>query len=135
MKVSKQARRDAKQLFRSCLVDGLLDGQRVLRIVQEIVARKPRGFMGILSHFHRLVKLEVERRSAHVESAAPLSGELQGRVSEQLNRLYGAGLAISFAENTALIGGLRIKASSDVYDGSVRARLNALAESFEEVTV
>jgi len=29
-----------------------------------------------------------------------------------------------------LIGGLRIKVGSDVYDGSIQARLNRLAESF-----
>jgi F-type H+-transporting ATPase subunit delta len=131
MKISKPARRDAKQLFRSCLVDGLLDEKRVRQVVQAIIARKPRGYSGILSHFHRLVKSDVERRTARVESAAPLAAALQGRVKEQLNRLYGAGLAISFAENHALIGGLRIKAGSDVYDGSVQARLNALADSFE----
>ncbi len=135
MKISKQARSDAKQLFRSCVANGLLDDQRVRQAVQEIIARRPRGYMAILSHFHRLVKLDVERRSARVESTMPLSAELRGRVNEQLNRLYGAGMAISFAENTALIGGLRVKAGSDVYDGSVRARLNALAESFDEVTI
>jgi len=91
--------------------------------------------MAILSHFCRLVKLDVERRSARVESAVPLLAELQGRVNEQLNRLYGAGLVVSFAENAALIGGLRIKAGSDVYDGSVRARLNALAQSFDEAAI
>jgi len=135
MKVSKQARRDAKQLFRSCVVGGLLDENRVRQVVQEVIARKPRGCMAILSHFCRLVKLDVERRSARVESAVPLLAELQGRVNEQLNRLYGAGLVVSFAENAALIGGLRIKAGSDVYDGSVRARLNALAQSFDEAAI
>ena len=29
MKITKQARRDAKQLFRSCLVNGVLDENRV----------------------------------------------------------------------------------------------------------
>ena len=130
MKISKQARRDAKQLFRSCMVGGLLEENRVRQVVQQVIAQKPRGYVGILSHFQRLVKLDVERRAARVESAGPLPPELQGRVNEQLNRLYGAGLTISFAENPALIGGLRIKAGSDVFDGSVQARLNALAEGF-----
>ncbi len=41
-----------------------------------------------------------------------------------------AGLTISFAQNPALIGGLRIQVGSDVYDGSVRARLESLRETF-----
>ena len=130
MKISKQAKRDAKQLFRSCRADGLLDENRVRQVVQQVITRKPRGYLAILSHFHRLVKLDVARRTARIESPVPLPGDLQGGVTERLNRIYGAGLSIAFAQNPALIGGLRIKVGSDVYDGSVQGRLKALAESF-----
>jgi F-type H+-transporting ATPase subunit delta len=44
-------------------------------------------------------------------------------VRANLTRLYGAGLDTSFAENPALIAGMRIRVGSDVFDGSVRARL------------
>jgi F-type H+-transporting ATPase subunit delta len=47
-----------------------------------------------------------------------------------LNRKYGAGLNIAFTQNPALLGGLRVQVGSDVYDGSVRARLDALRELF-----
>ena len=73
MKITKQARRDAKQLFVNCKVNGLMDENRVRQTVGAVVAQKPRGYMGILSHFHRLVKLDIERRSARVESAVPIS--------------------------------------------------------------
>ena len=43
-----------------------------------------------------------------------------------LARVYGHGLDTSFEINPALIGGMRIRVGSDVYDGSVRARLAAL---------
>ena len=130
MKISKQARRDAKQLFRSCVVDGGLDENRARQVVQQVIAHKPRGYMGILSHFQRLVKLDLDRRAARVESATPLPSDLQANVTGQLQNIYGAGLDLSFVQNAALIGGLRIKVGSDVYDGSVQARLKALAESF-----
>jgi F-type H+-transporting ATPase subunit delta len=130
MRISKQARRDAKRLFRACLVSGLLAEAKVRETVQKVVAVKPRGYLGILSHFHRLVKLELERRRARVESAVPLGADLQAGVQINLGRLYGPGLAFDFRQNPALIGGVRIKVGSDVYDGSIRARLDALAESF-----
>jgi len=44
--------------------------------------------------------------------------------------VYGPGLNISFSQNATLIGGMRVKVGSDVYDGSVQARLAALQESF-----
>lgn len=130
MKISKQARRDAKELFRSSFVNGVLDPDRVRQIVAKVAEAKPRGYVDILTHYHRLVKLELERRTAVVESAVPLGGDLRAGVTQQLTKLYGQGLSIAFAENPALLGGLRIKVGSDVYDGSVRARLNALQESF-----
>jgi len=128
--ISKQARREAQQLFRSCQVDGLLNGERVRRVVLQVIAAKPRGYLAILSHFKRLVKLDLERRSARIESAVPLTAELQASVENNLARLYGAGLNLSFAQNPALIGGLRIKVGSDVYDSTVQGRLAALQESF-----
>jgi len=130
MRISKQARRDAKQLFRTCLVNGVLDEAKVRDLVQKVVTVKPRGYFAILSHFHRLVKLELDRRAARVESAVPLGAELQADVQTSLERLYGPGLAFTFRHNPELIGGLRVKVGSDVCDGSVRARLDALAESF-----
>ena len=71
MKISKQARRDGKGLFTNCKVNGVLDENRVRQTVSAVIAQKPRGYMGILSHFQRLMKLEIERRTAAVESAAP----------------------------------------------------------------
>jgi len=130
MRISKQARRDAKVLFRACFVNDLLDHARVRDVVQKVVAAKPRGYIGILSHFERLVKLELDRRSARVESAVPLGADLQTGVRASLGRLYGPGLAFDFQQNAALIGGMRVKVGSDVYDGSIKARLNALVESF-----
>ena len=130
MKISKQARRDAKQLFRTCKPAGLLDEAKVRLTVQAVIARKPRGYVGILTHFERLVKLDIEHRAARVESAAPLDGAMEGSIRASLARKYGEGLNITFSQNPALLGGLRIKVGSDVFDGTVSGRLAALADSF-----
>ena len=130
MKISKKAKRDAKQLFRSCVVGGLLDENRVRSTVTQVIAQKPRQYVPVLSHFQRLVRLELQRRQASVESAVALPGDLQSGVQANLSRLYGAGLNLAFTQNPALIGGLRIQVGSDVYDGSIQSRLAALQESF-----
>ena len=129
MKISKQARREGKSLFRNCRVNGGLDENRVRQTMKAVIAQKPRGFVGILSHFQRLVKLDIERRQALVESATPGSEALVQTVKTNLAQRYGQGLDVSFVVNPALIAGLRVKVGSDVFDGSVRARLNALAEN------
>ena len=128
MKISKQARRDAKTLFNTCKVNGLLDENRVRQTVSAVIAQKPRGYAAILSHFQRLVKLDVERRTARVENAVESSPALADSIRAQIAKRYGPGLTVQFATNAELIGGIRVQVGSDVYDGSVRARLNELAE-------
>ena len=129
MKITKQGRHDAKQLFNTCKVGGLLDEARVRRVVGAVIERKPRGYAGILSHFMRLVKLDLERRTVRVESAVPASDALMQSLKAHLAQRYGAGLDVAFAVNPALIGGLRVKVGSDVFDGSVKARLAELEAS------
>ena len=129
MKISKQARRDAKQLYHCCRVNGELDEGRVRQAVQQVIAAKPRGYFAILSHFQRLVKLDIDCRTARVESAIPLAEPQQASIRANLTRRYGDGLIFAFTQNPNLIGGLRVQVGSDVFDGSVQARLADLEAS------
>jgi F-type H+-transporting ATPase subunit delta len=130
MKISKQARREAKQLFGATQVNGVLDEGRVRMAVQELLTQKPRGYVAILSQLERLVKLDVARRSARIESVVPLDNAIEGSLRAALSRRYGPGLQFSFGVNPGLIGGVRVKVGSDVYDGSVQARLQELQNKF-----
>jgi len=126
MRATKRTRREARQLFRLCLANGLLDEDRVRQVVRRIAQTVHRSRLVILSHFRRLVSIECARRTALVESAAPLPPDLQAGLQDRLARVYGPGLSTSFAYAPALIAGVRIKVASDVYDGSLLARLKAL---------
>lgn len=130
MKTSKQARRDAKQLIKSCRVAGSLDEAKVRQVVQQVIASKPRGYVAILSHFERLVKLDLDQRTARVESPVPLTEAQQAAIKASLRRRYAYGLIFDFVQNARLIGGLRVQVGSDVFDGSVQARLAELESSF-----
>ena len=130
MKISKLAQREARQLFRNCQVNGLLDENRARQTVTLLLAKKPHGYVEILSRLHRLVKLELERRAARVESATPLPADLQADVTRRIRQIYGPGADIAFSQNPALLGGLRVQVGSDLYDGSVRTRLEKLEQSF-----
>lgn len=130
MKGSKQSRRLAKQLFKSCQVDDQLKADRVRKAVSLLIEQKPRGYFGILQHLQRLVKLDEASRSARVESAVPLGQAQQEDVRNSLNRLKGGDVTVAFATNPGLIGGMRVKIGDDVYDGSVKTRLTALSDNF-----
>lgn len=130
MKTIRQLASEAKHLYRLCLVDGSLDEDRVLRVVRRVLESKQSGRFALLWHFRWLVELDCARHTATVESATPLPADLQTNVSSNLERVYGSKLSISFADNPALIGGMRIKVGSDVYDSTVKARLAALEKRF-----
>jgi F-type H+-transporting ATPase subunit delta len=126
MTANRKAKRTARQLFRLCVVDGRLDDARARRVGRRLAASPRRGSLAILTQFQRLVRLDRDRHTAFVESAVPLDGAERARIAAELAGRYGAGLATAFAQNPALIAGVRIKVGSDVYDGSVRGGLAAL---------
>ncbi len=130
MRVTKQARRDAKELLRACQIVGLLDEGRVRQVVSHVLEAKPRGYAAILQFFQRLVRLDLERHTARIESATPLSDGARAEIEANLGRLYGEGLTVSLTVNPALVGGLRVRVGSDVYDGSIHGRLERLKEAF-----
>jgi F-type H+-transporting ATPase subunit delta len=130
MKTSKQTIREAKQLFRLCLLNGSLDKGRVRQVVLGIIEGKRRGYLVLLSRFQRLVKLDHDRHTAEVESAVPLPADLRASVQAGLRSTYGPGIDILFVHRPALIGGMRVKVGSDVYDGSVQSGLAALERGF-----
>ena len=130
MKISKKAQDEARQLYHFCTVNGLLDESRVRQVVQRVIAAKRRENSALLAHFLHLVRLDCARHTATIESALPLSADLQAVIQANLTQRYGPGLAMVFSQRPALIGGLRIQVGCDVYDGSVRAGLEALSNSF-----
>ena len=130
MTTTKQAMRDTKQLFRFCLLGGRVHEDRVRMAAQKVLQLKRRGYLTVLRHFVRLLKLEYERHAAKIESAIPLPIDLQARVKTGLENAYGPGLTALFTQNPVLIGGMRIKVGSDVYDNSVRSALAELARGF-----
>lgn len=128
MKVNKDAIRAARQLMGVTLVDGKVDGARAKDIVKRIAEKKPRNYLGILTAYQRLLRLELEKRHAVIESAKPL-GELQDKVVADLKKKYGDDLTTEFRENAELLGGLRVKVGADVWDGSVKSRLDRLRDN------
>lgn len=130
MKVNKLALRTARQLLNATVVNGAVDGERAKAFVKKVSEKKPRGFLQILSAYQNLIRLELEKRHATVESASELGADLQSSVMADLRKKYGKDLTFDFKTNPDLLGGMRVKVGSDVWDGSVRARLQQLEDTF-----
>ena len=125
MKLSREARRQARELFRLIFVDGRLDAGRLDTVFSGVSEKKPRQYFPILKELTRLVRLELASHHAIIESAVPLEPGQAAQYEAGLQSRFGE-LTTEFRQNPALIGGLRIQIGSDVWDGSILARLEAL---------
>ncbi len=122
----KEIRQLSRQLLRASLKDGQLDSGRVASLVRSLIEKKPRNYLKVLYAYKRLLRLEVEKRTATIESATELATETRTGMIENLKRKYGNDLAMQFVIKPDLLGGLRIRVGSDVWDSSVRNRLERL---------
>ncbi len=130
MKISKVANTAARRIFRLCQSGGRLDEAKLSTAVRRIAESKPRDYRGILSALKRLVRLELERRRVVVESAAELDQVSRDRVVSGLVAKYGNDLNFEYRVTPDLLGGLKIRVGNDVFDGSVKGRLDRLAQAF-----
>ena len=103
-----------------------------------------RRFLLVLAGYHRLALLpEIQEQfealraeeqatlDVQVTSAFDLSGDELDRLKSALARRFEREISISAEVDASLIGGAVIRAGDTVIDGSVRGRLNKLAETIQ----
>jgi len=128
MKLSREARRQTKELFELAMVDGRLDADRIRRIATEITERKPRFYVQMLKFLTRLARLEAAQHHAIIESATPLADSIRAEITSSLIARFGE-ITAEFHSKPELIGGLRVRLGSNVWDGSIQSRLESLKQS------
>ena len=126
MRTTRHAKRDATRLWRLCLVNGRADPGRIRLVVDRLADAGGARSAVTLSCVLRLLRLEEAKWSARVETATPLEDGQRQAIEDGLARRYGSAVDTTFVVEPALVGGVRLTVGSDVYDGSIRARLAAL---------
>ena len=128
MKINKEIRQLSRDLLRASSTDGQLDRGKIASLTQSLIAKKPRNYIKVLENYKRLLRLEIEKHHARIESASELNEKAREPIIANLRRKYGSDLTTEFVVNEKLIGGMRIRVGSDVWDGSVRERLQRLQQ-------
>jgi F-type H+-transporting ATPase subunit delta len=128
MKINKEIRRLSRKMLRASFKDGQLDPGRIASSVDSLIERKPRHYIDILKNYKRLLRFELEKRRARVETVSEMDAAMRSELVNNLKKKYGADLATDFVVNPKLLGGMRIRVGSDVWDGSVRNRLERLEQ-------
>src|SRR3954470_14714154 len=128
MKINKETRQLSKELLRASFTDGQLDSARISSLLKALIEKKPRHYLQVLEAYRRLLRLEVEKRTATIETASELAPDAGQQIVANLKRRYCSDLAARFVVNKDLLGGMRIRVGSDVWDSSVRNRLHRLQQ-------
>ena len=128
MKINKEIRRLSRAMLRASFTDGQLDRGRIASLVDSLIEKKPRHYIDTLKNYSRLLRLELEKRQARVESASEVDSTTSSELVSNLKKKYGSDLTTEFVVNPELLGGMRIRVGSDVWDGTVRNRLELLQQ-------
>ena len=88
-----------------------------------------RDLPSIADRYQELADDAAGRAHVILRSAAPLSDEDRRRVEEGLSRVTGKQVTVDMRVEPALIGGLAAQVGGLVFDGSVRAQLEALKQA------
>jgi F-type H+-transporting ATPase subunit delta len=126
MKLNKEIRQLSRKMLRASFTDGQLDPGRITSLVDSLIAQKPRNYVGVLKNYRRLLRLELEKRQATIETASEVDPAIRSEIMGNLKTKYGNDLATEFHVDPQLLGGMRIRVGNDVWDGSVRNRLERL---------
>ena len=128
MKITKEIRQLSREMLRASFTDGQLDRGKIASLVQSLIAKRPRHFMAVLQNYKRLLRLEIEKRHARIESATQLAPQAAANIFERLKKKYGSDLTTEFVVDPTLLGGVRVRVGSDVWDGTLRNRLERLQQ-------
>jgi len=128
MKINKEIRQLSREMLRASFTDGQLDPGRISSLVDSLIAKKPRRYVDVLKNYRRLLRLELEKRQARIETAKEVDPATSSELVANLKRKYGGDLTAEFVVNPELLGGMRIRVGSDVWDGTVRNRLERLQQ-------
>lgn len=129
MKVSKVAQSTARRIFRLCSKDGQVNEEHLRMAIEKLATEKPRDYRGMLQALRRLLRTEEAKKQVTVESAVELADAIAEEVKKSLASQYGKDLKFAFKVTPELLGGMRIRVGNDLFDGSVKARLEQLQES------
>ena len=128
MKINKEIRQLSREMLRASFSDDQLDSQKISLLVDSFIRRRPRHYIEVLKNYRRLLRLEVEKRSARIETVSEVDSSLRSEILANLKKKYGNELTAEFLVNPQLLGGMRIRVGSDVWDGTVRGRLERLQQ-------
>lgn len=115
------------------VLDGMAErlgmGREVRNFIAVIMDHQRLGELDvILAAYDQVADVDLEVTEAEVTSVHELAGDDRAELEQQVAKLAGTKVRISYKLDSALLGGAVIKIGSTVYDGSVRTQLEQMKQ-------
>tara|TARA_B100002019_G_scaffold31676_1_gene25694 strand:+ start:472 stop:864 length:393 start_codon:yes stop_codon:yes gene_type:complete len=127
MSPSKKINRLAKRLIVLASVDGELDETSLWQAISRLKERGFKELLPLLKVLRIKVARAVARQTLEVTSSNPLSEGALAALEKEFNEKYQRRLRLKTVIDPSMIGGLQVRIGDDVYDASLMAQLNRLA--------
>ena len=129
VRVDRVTRDLARKLTVLSLEDGSVSVERVAAILQSIRSRPRHQLRPLLKIYLNYIRREIRKSQAIVEYAGPLTEERLNDLERAFSDRYGRVIETVTEENPELIAGVRVTVGDDVWDASIKGRLERLARS------
>jgi F0F1-type ATP synthase delta subunit len=92
MKINREIRLLSREMLRASFTDGELDPGRIKSLIDSLIAKKPRHYIDVLKNYRRLLRLELEKRQARIETASEMDPAATSELVANLKKKYGSDL-------------------------------------------
>ncbi len=132
--------------LREVLMNPAIAGEQKLKVLDAIAVRigiqpQVRNFIAvimdhqrlgdldeILGEYHVVADADAGLAEAEITSARTLDGGDRAQLEDQVSKLVGSRIRVTYKEDPTLLGGAVVRVGSTVYDGSIRAQLQQLKQ-------
>ena len=87
MRLNKEIRQLSRKMLQASFTDGQLDPGRIASLVDSVIAEKPRNYIDVLKNYKRLLRLEVEKRHATIETASEVDPAIRSEIAANLKAM------------------------------------------------
>jgi F-type H+-transporting ATPase subunit delta len=124
---ARKAQQFARQLFKLSVVDGVVSAERVAGVLDYVEKHRPANPVMVLRAYARYIAAELAKSEAIVEHAGAIQATTLAAVATAMTKKYGRPVTATARPNPALLAGLRVHVSDDVYESSIAGQLAALS--------
>ena len=127
MNQSEKINKLAKRLIEVSTVNGEVDTTSLWQSILKLKEKRFRHLLPLLKLLRTKVAQKVAWQTLEVTSSSPLSASALESLEKRFTQKYRKSVKVKSFIDPSLIGGLKVRIGDDVYDASITAQLNQIA--------